>query len=71
VQATDIISPAVLLFISADDEACRQQAAGKSMPGTVPGAEEAVNAVCYLLQSRYPTAKAIALDAGRQLARAS
>jgi len=39
--------------------------------GIVPGEEEGVNAVCYLLQSRYLTGKTIALDGGRHLARAS
>jgi hypothetical protein len=70
VQAYDIISPAPLIFNCANDSACRQ-AAGKSVPGIVADAEAAVNAVSYLLQSRYPTGKTIAPDAGRQLARAS
>jgi hypothetical protein len=38
--------------------------------GIVPGETEGVNAVCYLLQSRYLTGKTIALDGGRHLARA-
>ena len=65
------IAPALLMFNPEDDESYRQKARSKSLLGIVPGAEEAVNAVCYLLQSRYLTGKTIALDGGRHLARAS
>jgi dihydromonapterin reductase/dihydrofolate reductase len=65
------IAPALLMFNPEDDEAYRQKARNKSLLGIVPGEEEAVNAICYLLQSRYLTGKTIALDGGRHLARAS
>ena len=39
--------------------------------GAAPGEAEGVNAIQYLLQSRYLTGKTIALDGGRHLARAS
>jgi dihydromonapterin reductase/dihydrofolate reductase len=65
------IAPALLMFNPEDDEAYRQKARNKSLLGIVPGEEEGVNAVCYLLQSRYLTGKTIALDGGRHLARAS
>ena len=56
---------------TAADETYRQKARDKSLLGIVPGEEEGVNAICYLLQSRYLTGKTIALDGGRHLARAS
>ena len=65
------IAPALLMFNPEDDEAYRQKARKKSLLGIVPGEEEGVNAICYLLQSRYLTGKTIALDGGRHLARAS
>jgi dihydromonapterin reductase/dihydrofolate reductase len=65
------IAPALLMFNPEDDETYRQKARNKSLLGIVPGEEEGVNAICYLLQSRYLTGKTIALDGGRHLARAS
>ena len=65
------IAPALLMFNPEDDEAYRQKARSKSLLGIVPGEEEGVNAISYLLQSRYLTGKTIALDGGRHLARAS
>lgn len=65
------IAPALLMFNPEDDEAYRQKARNKSLLGIVPGEEEGVNAICYLLQSRYLTGKTIELDGGRHLARAS
>jgi dihydromonapterin reductase/dihydrofolate reductase len=64
------IAPALLMFNPEDDEAYREKAQKKSLLGIVPGETEGVNAVCYLLQSRYLTGKTIALDGGRHLARA-
>ena len=64
------IAPALLMFNSGDDEAYRDKARKKSLLGIVPGESEGVNAVMYLLQSRYLTGKTIALDGGRHLARA-
>ncbi len=65
------IAPALLMFNPEDDEAYRQKARSKSLLGIVPGEDEGVNAISYLLQSRYLTGKTIALDGGRHLARAS
>ena len=65
------IAPALLMFNPEDDEAYRQKARNKSLLGIVPGEEEGVNAIYYLLQSRYLTGKTIELDGGRHLARAS
>lgn len=63
------IAPALLMFNSQDDAAYRDRAKKKSPLGIVPGESEGVNAVRYLLQSRYLTGKTIALDGGRHLAR--
>jgi hypothetical protein len=68
VQANVIISPALLPINPENDEACRQQAASKFLPGNVSGAEASGNAVCYRLQSRYLTAKTITPDGARQFA---
>ena len=65
------IAPALLMFQQNDDEAYRQKALQKSLLGIEPGAAEGVNAIRYLLDSRYLTGKTIALDGGRHLARAS
>lgn len=64
------IAPALLMFNDGDDEAYRDKARKKSLLGIVPGESEGVNAVIYLLQSRYLTGKTIAPDGGRHLARA-
>ena len=64
------IAPALLMFNPGDDAAYRDKAARKSLLGIVPGESEGVNAVNYLLNSRYLTGKTIAPDGGRHLARA-
>ena len=64
------IAPALLMFNTDDDAEYRARASKKSLLGIVPGEAEGVNAICYLLQSRYLTGKSIALDGGRHLARA-
>jgi dihydromonapterin reductase/dihydrofolate reductase len=63
------IAPALLMFNPEDDDSYRDKAKKKSPLGIVPGESEGVNAVHYLLQSRYLTGKTIALDGGRHLAR--
>jgi dihydromonapterin reductase/dihydrofolate reductase len=57
------------MFNPEDDDSYRDKAKKKSPLGIVPGESEGVNAVHYLLQSRYLTGKTIALDGGRHLAR--
>jgi len=64
------IAPALLMFNPDDDEEYRRRAAKKSLLGIVPGEQEGVGAIQYLLQSRYLTGTTIALDGGRHLARA-
>jgi dihydromonapterin reductase/dihydrofolate reductase len=64
------IAPALLMFNPDDDSEYRARASKKSLLGIVPGEAEGVNAVSYLMNSRYLTGKTIALDGGRHLARA-
>ncbi|MCB1905677.1 MAG: hypothetical protein KDI18_16600 [Gammaproteobacteria bacterium] len=59
------------MFNQSDDEAYRKKALKKSLLEIVPGETEGVNAIRYILESRYLTGKTIALDGGRHLARAS
>ena len=65
------IAPALLMFNQQDDAQYRERALKKSLLGIVPGESEGVNAIQYVLQSRFLTGKTIALDGGRHLARAS
>ena len=65
------IAPALLMFNPGDDAAYREKALKKSLLGVAPGESEGVNAIRYLLESRYLTGKTIALDGGRHLAQAS
>ncbi len=64
------IAPALLMFNHGDDAAYREKASKKSLLNAAPGESEGVNAIRYLLDSRYLTGKTIALDGGRHLARA-
>jgi len=64
------VAPALLMFNPEDDDDYRDRAARKSLLGIVPGEAEGVNAIRYLLDSRYLTGKTIAPDGGRHLARA-
>lgn len=65
------IAPALLMFNQDDDAAYREKALKKSLLGIAPGETEGVNAIRYLLESRYLTGKTIALDGGRHLAQVS
>lgn len=65
------IAPALLMFNHDDDDAYREKALKKSLLGIAPGETEGVNAIRYLLESRYLTGKTIALDGGRHLAQVS
>tara|TARA_Y100000296_G_scaffold69635_1_gene83585 strand:- start:83 stop:778 length:696 start_codon:yes stop_codon:yes gene_type:complete len=61
------IAPALLMFNEGDDEAYKQKALGKSLLEIVPGAQEAVKAVNYLLDSDYVTGQTLHLNGGRHL----
>ena len=65
------IAPALLMFNQEDDADYREKALKKSLLGIAPGETEGVNAIRYVLESRYLTGKTIGLDGGRHLAQAS
>ncbi len=65
------IAPSLLMFNPDDDAAYRERARRKALLEVAPGEAEGVNAIRYLLDSKYLTGKTIALDGGRPLARAS
>ncbi len=65
------IAPALLMFRPGDDSEYRSKAQRKSLLEAAPGEAEGVEAIRFLLQSRYLTGKTIALDGGRHLAQAS
>lgn len=55
------------MFNEGDDEAYKQKALKKSLLETVPGAQEAVKAMHYLLNSDYITGQTLHLNGGRHL----
>lgn len=61
------IAPALVMFNEGDDDAYRARAKNKSLLQAVPGAQEAVKAVCYLLESEYITGQTLHLNGGRHL----
>ncbi|OUS25905.1 dihydromonapterin reductase [Thalassotalea sp. 42_200_T64] len=62
------IAPSLLMFNADDDDNYQQKALKKSLMQITPGAGEGVEAVQYLLNSRYITGTTIHLDGGRHLA---
>ena len=63
------IAPALLMFNESDDDAYKKKALKKSLLQVCPGAEEACEAVNYLLSSQYVTGRCLHLDGGRHLKR--
>ena len=61
------IAPALLMFNEGDDDTYKQKALKKSLLETVPGAQEAVKAMLYLLNSEYVTGQTLHLNGGRHL----
>lgn len=61
------IAPALVMFNEWDDEEYRQKALKKSLLEICPGAQEAVKAVNFLLQSDYVTGQTLHLNGGRHL----
>jgi dihydromonapterin reductase/dihydrofolate reductase len=61
------IAPALLKFNDHDSEDYKQKALKKSLLEICPGAQEAVKAVNFLLDSDYITGRTLHLDGGRQL----
>ncbi len=61
------IAPSLLMFNEHDSDEYKEKALSKSLMGIAPGASEAVNAVKYLLNSRYITGQVLHLNGGRHL----
>ena len=61
------IAPSLLMFNENDSDAYKQKALAKSILGVCPGAQEAVKAVNFLLNSDYITGQTIHLNGGRHL----
>lgn len=61
------IAPALLMFNEDDSAAYRAKALKKSLLEICPGAQEAVKAVNYLLDSDFMTGQTLHLDGGRHL----
>ena len=61
------IAPALLMFNEGDDDTYKQKAIKKSLLELVPGAQEVVKAMNYLLDSDYMTGQTLHLNGGRHL----
>lgn len=61
------IAPSLLMFNKTDNENYQQKALKKSLMQIAPGETEGVEAVQYLLNSRYITGTTLHLDGGRHL----
>jgi len=61
------IAPSLLMFNDGDDEAYKAYTLQKSLMGIEPGPQEVLNAIEFILQSRYITGRVVALDGGRHL----
>ena len=61
------IAPALLMFNDGDSDHYKEKARTKSLLEVVPGAQEAVKAMHYLMQSEYITGQTLHLDGGRHL----
>lgn len=61
------ISPSLVMFNEADDDAYKQKAINKSLLGIVPGEQEVFNAINYLLESKNITGTTLRINGGRHL----
>ena len=61
------IAPALIIFNESDDAEYRQKALNKSLMKIAPGEKEIIDAVEYLLGSRYVTGRSLGVDGGRPL----
>lgn len=61
------IAPSLLMFNEGDDDAYKAYTLQKSLMGIEPGPQEVLNAIEFILQSRYMTGRVVALDGGRHL----
>ncbi|WP_434361690.1 dihydromonapterin reductase [Parasalinivibrio latis] len=61
------IAPALIMFNESDDEAYKKKALDKSVMQLVPGPEEVMEAIDFIMSSRYMTAQTIHLNGGRNV----
>jgi len=61
------IAPSLIMFNEDDSAGYRQKALEKSLMKIAPGEQEVIDAVDYLLKSRYITGRTLSLDGGRHL----
>lgn len=61
------IAPALVMFNQDDSQEYKDKALKKSLLEVCPGAQEAVKAMFYLLESNYVTGRTIHIDGGRHL----
>ncbi|TLS81376.1 SDR family oxidoreductase, partial [Photobacterium damselae subsp. damselae] len=61
------IAPAMIMFNDDDDDAYRAKTLKKSLMEIAPGTDEILEAVDYLLKSRYVTGRTLHVDGGRHL----
>ena len=61
------IAPSLLMFNDGDDDAYKAYTLQKSLMGIEPGPQEVLNAIEFILHSRYLTGRVIGLDGGRHL----
>ncbi|HKN03739.1 MAG TPA: dihydromonapterin reductase [Buttiauxella sp.] len=67
VVKVNAIAPAMIMFNEDDDAQYRQKALTKSLMRIVPGEQEIIALVDYLLSSHYVTGRTHAVDGGRPL----
>ncbi|WP_371188641.1 dihydromonapterin reductase [Thalassotalea maritima] len=61
------VAPSLLMFNEWDDNAYREKTMKKSLLGIVPGEQEGVEAIEFILNSRYFNGRTLNLDGGRHL----
>ena len=61
------IAPAMIMFNESDDDQYKSKTLKKSLMEIAPGAAEVIEAVEYLLKSRYVTGRTLNVDGGRHL----
>jgi len=61
------IAPAMIMFNDDDDASYREKTLKKSLMELAPGTDEILEAIDYLLNSRYVTGRTLHVDGGRHL----
>lgn len=61
------ISPSLVMFNEHDDDDYKRKAINKSLLGIVPGEQELLNAINYLLESKNITGSTLSINGGRHL----